>query len=462
MLSKVFDVAKRSLGAYQYAMNVTSNNISNAQTEGYTRQKVVFKTVASEYRGKLEWGSGVDVQNVTRQKNALVDDQLLIYNNAYADANKRSELLGQMESLLSEPSDEGLSKLMNGFFNSWSDLAANPSLSSYRQNLIQSADKLSNKFSTITRGYNQLKVDIKSDINEKVADLNSKLEDIKNINQKIFQATLKGIDANDLKDQRDKVVSDLSKYVNVKSSYDEKGNLSLTIGGIFAVDEGSTTKFKVVESTDGKINITATDDENAKVTLKGGELSALVDTYSNIIPSYQEKVDTIAQTIVDQVNALHVQGYTQHDPPLGGKSSVNDTDAIKFFEGYKDGKLVINDKILSDERYIAASKDSSSDNGENALAIANIAQKTIISGDTISDNYSKFIVQVGNDKKLVDQKATSNDTIITQLELQRDSYAGVSIDEEMTNMIEYQRAYQASSKLIKTADEMIQTLLQMV
>lgn len=462
MLSKVFDIGRRSLLANQYAMNVTSHNLANVNTEGYTRQRVVFTAETPEYKGFLEWGSGVKVQEVARLKNQLVDSQLLIYNSTYADANKKSELLGQMESLLAEPSDVGISKLMNNFFNAWADVAANPSLSAYRQNLIQAADKLSNKFKLLNSGYEQLKVDIKYELEEKVKDLNAKLNQIKLLNQKVFEAKLQGVVANDLQDERDKLVQDISKYVNVKASYNDKGHVSLSLGGAFGVDEGSSSEFKVVESSDGKLSISLVDDDNAKITLKSGEFAALVDIYSNMIPKYKQTLDNMANTIVNKVNEYHVQGFTLHQPPLGGKNNVSDPGAIKFFEGYIAGELKINELILHDDKYIAASLTSAPDNGENALRIANIAQSQVISGTTLSDYYSKFLVETGNDSTTNLQKVDSNRAILEQLQLQKDSYAGVSIDEEMTNMITYQRSYQASARVIRAADELLQSLLSMV
>ncbi|HOJ37976.1 MAG TPA: flagellar hook-associated protein FlgK [Ignavibacteriales bacterium] len=462
MLSKVFDIGRRSLLANQYAMNVTSHNLANVNTEGYTRQRVVFTAENPEYKGFLEWGSGVKIQEVTRIKNDLVNSQLLIYNGTYTDANKKSELLSQMESLLSEPSEVGISKLMNTFFNAWADLAANPSLSAYRQNLIQAADKLSNKFKLLNSGYEQLKVDIKYELEEKVKDLNAKLGQVKILNQKIFEARLQGVVANDMQDQRDKLVQEVAKYVNTKASINDKGHVSLSLGGAFGVDEGSSSEFKVVESTDGKLSIALVDDDNAKITLKSGELAALVDVYSNIIPKYKQTIDQMANIIVNKVNELHVQGFTLHQPPLGGKNSVNDPNAIKFFEGYINGELKINELILQDDRYITASLTSAPDNGENALRIANIAQSNVISGTTLNDFYSKFIVESGNDATTNLQKVEANKAILQQLQLQRDSYAGVSIDEEMTNMITYQRSYQASARVIKAADELLQSLLSMV
>jgi flagellar hook-associated protein 1 FlgK len=462
MLSKVFDIGRRSLSAYQYAMNVTSHNLANVNTEGFTRQRVVFQSETPEYHGSLEWGSGVKIQDIARIKNQLVDSQLVIYNSTYADANKKSELLSEMESLLSEPSEVGISKLMNTFFNSWADVAANPSLSAYRQNLIQAADKLSNKFKLINTGYAQLKQDMKFELQEKVNDLNAKLAQIKILNQKIFEAKLQNVVANDLQDQRDKLVQEISKYVNTKVSINDKGHLSLNLGGAFGVDEGNSAEFKVNETTDGKLTISMKDDENATITLKSGEFAAIVDVYNNTIPKFKSTIDNMAQTIVDKVNELHVQGFTFHQPPLGGKNSVNDPGAIKFFDGYINGELKINDLILQDDKYIAASLTSAPDNGENALRIANIAQNNVISGTTLNDFYSKFLVEVGNEATTNQQKVDSNKAILDQLQLQRDSYAGVSIDEEMTNMITYQRSYQASARVIKAADELLQSLLSMV
>jgi len=461
MLSKVFDIAKRSLSQYQYALNVTSHNIANAQNADYTKQRVSFATEKAEIVGGLEWGSGTKIDDVIRMKNDLIENQILAYTNKESGSSQRSEYLSQIESLYSEPSDLGLSKLMTEFFNSWHELAVSPNSNSLRANLVQTTEKMSNKFEMITAGMTQIKKDIKTEAEDMVMSLNKGLKEITDLNKKIFEQKTLGTNANDLSDQRDKLIREALQFANTQVTYDKEGSAQLSVGGVFAADKYTTVQFQVNETAAGKLYVSATNNDSARITFLDGKLDAALKTYNDFIPTYQNKLDETAKVIVDNVNNLHAQGYTLHDPPIGG-TTVSDPNANLFFDKYDKGKLFISEKILNDYNYIAASADGLSGNGEIALKIANLNSDKIYSGKTLPETYQSFIVTLGNDKKSSDQAQEANRLVLDQLEQQKSSVSGVSTDEEMTNIIQYQRSYQASARLIKAADEMLQTLLSMV
>ncbi|MEJ2616712.1 MAG: flagellar basal body rod C-terminal domain-containing protein, partial [Ignavibacteriaceae bacterium] len=174
---------------------------------------------------------------------------------------------------------------------------------------------------------------------------------------------------------------------------------------------------------------------------------------SNTIPQYQDNLNNVMNTLVESVNNVHSKGYTNTGSPETG---------INFFDSYQNGVLKINDRILSNNNYIAASSDGTSGNGDIAVSIAGLSSQALINGSTISDSYSNLVSSIGNDKNTSDQQANSGQLILQQLQDQKNSYSGVSIDEEMTNVITFQRSYDASAKLITVADQMLQTVLNLV
>jgi flagellar hook-associated protein 1 FlgK len=227
--------------------------------------------------------------------------------------------------------------------------------------------------------------------------------------------------------------------------------VSISIGGVFAVNRNNVSEFKVA-SINGKLGLT-TLDGNLDINITGGELSAQSDVYSNKIPEYLAKLDAVVQQLFDSVNTVHKTGHTLTDPPQTN---------ISFFECFTNGVLTINSDIISNPNLIAASSDGTAGNGQIALQISELMNQNLLNGSTLGDVYSNLVSQMGNEKLSASQSSESSLLILEQLSMQRASYSGVSIDEEMTNVIKFQRSYDASAKLIKVADEMLETLINMV
>jgi flagellar hook-associated protein 1 FlgK len=444
-LGKILDISKNSLAVYRKALDVTSNNIANASNADYSRQTVQF---ASESSDGIS-GTGVKILDITRVRNELVDRQIRGYSSKYSEADTRSSILGQVESLVQEPSDSSLNAFLTNFYNSWSELSVNPSSTALRLNVVQSASNLSSKFQGIYQGINQIKDDMVKDLQGKVDTLNYNLGQIQSLNQKIFEAQTSGQDTGALKDQRDKLIDDISGLANVNVTTNTSGDASITVGGIYAADRFVHTEF-AVNTKNGELSITPKNSD-VQAQLNGGEIYAMTDMYTNTLNQYTDTLDTIANSIMENVNNVHSQGTN-----LKGETGIS------FFSDYSDGVLKINDKISKDVNNIAVSADGTTGNGDIATKLASLKDQKLLNGKTIMDNYTNFISGIGSDKALADQNAEANQLVLTQLQNQRSATSGVSLDEEMTNVIRFQRSYDASAKLIKVADELLQSLLDMV
>ena len=197
----------------------------------------------------------------------------------------------------------------------------------------------------------------------------------------------------------------------------------------------------------------STIENEATATLSGGSLNALLKMHNNELPKQLATLDELAITLMENVNSIHSQGFSVTDPPL---TSIN------FFTNYENGKLEINEDILNDPYYIAISEDGM--RGDNAIAIrlAELKNGEILNGRTLSENYSDFISGIANDLNLQEQNVESYTMVLTQLHQTKLEYSGVSTDEEMMNVMKYQRSYDAAAKLITVADELMQTLLTLV
>ena len=450
-ISRIFDISQRSLSAYQQALDITSHNIANASNPDYSRQKPLLTPEKSESSGSLVFGTGVKLELIQRQRDSLIDSQIRANNQKYSDNSKRSDILGQVEQLFGEPSDLGLSNTMSSFFNSWSEASVSPNSSSLRFNVLRSAENLSNKVKDIYDGLNDIKSSLMSDAKTVVTSINNYLQEIQSLNKQIFEVNLKDQQPNDLLDQRDLVIDKLSKLVNINVTTDSSNSAIVSVGGMFAADKTFAKEFQLTEEN-GKLSVISGVD-SYPLNLTSGELFAITDIYSKTIPGYVEKIDSMMTALADSVNELHATGHTISDPVETG---------LNFFESYIDGELTINQDILQDPNKIAFSKDGTIGNAEIATKIAELSNSKILNGSTLADNYGALISEIGSQKQSSDQMAQSNQLILQQLDQQKASVSGVSIDEEMTNVIKFQRSYQASAKMIKIADEMLQTILNMV
>lgn len=451
-INRLFGISSRSLGVYQKALAVTSNNIANSSNPDYSRQRVIFGSSPAEYQTRIAFGSGVTIDDVRRVKNQITDNQIWKYNQSNSSSSKHSQILSSVESLFQEPSEYGLSNILNSFFNSWNKLSVNPTSVPVRMNVLQSAQKLSNKINTLYNGMLQVKSDTKAEAGDVVKTLNSTLSELQEVNKQIYSIGVNVKAPNTLLDTRDKLINELSKYANINVTYEKDNTVNVSVGGLFAVDRLNRTEFKVNENSAGQLNI-QTSDGATNMSLTGGSLNAITTVYNQDIPDYLKQLDTVTNTIYNQVNSLHSKGYTITNPQQTG---------INFFSSYSDGKLVINKDIVNNVNNIAVSSDGSEGNNDIALQIASLKDTKLINGLTVLQSYSNLVSQVGNDKKTSDEKTQTTQLVLNQLQNQKAATSGVSIDEEMINVLKYQRAYDASAKLIKVADEILQTLLQMV
>lgn len=451
-VSKLMDIAKQGIQVHRTAVDLASHNIANVNNPNYSRQRIIFGTRGLEdfYSGVV--GGGVKIQDLLRVRDSLLDKQIREYNSQYSNHNKRSETLGQIETLFTEPSDLGFGNLMNEFFNSFNELAVTPNSLPLRGQVVGKANQLIAKVNSINDGIQNIKANSLQEAKDKVIQMNSLVKQVQELNKQIFMTDVSGHNASDLMDERDAAVAELSKIVNVQIFIDDKGSYNLSVGGVFAADRYHYNEFKV-EEADGVLSIRTADDA-ARIMLNGGELFALTNLYNKRIPDYQTKFDSIVQTLVDKVNEIHYAGFSIHDPPLTG---------IDFFSGYVERKLSINPLIQEDAKHIAVSVDGTSGNGELALQIFDLTKdKTLLNGRTLSENYTDLINELGSEKLYNEKNAENNQVVLDQLEIQQASVSGVSLDEEMTNIIAFQKSYEASAKLIQVASDMLKTLINAV
>jgi flagellar hook-associated protein 1 FlgK len=349
---------------------------------------------------------------------------------------------------------------MSEFWNAWQDLTNNPSGSVERTVLVAKSEMLTATFSKNYEDLQKIQRDIDWNVEGAVEEINRLSETMVNLNQKVIQVESSGHMANDYRDQRDLVLKELSALIDIDSFEDANGGITVSVGSGQALVEGAHTyKLSTQGNASGHQDVTWLDSSGNTViitnTVSKGKLKGWLDARDVDIDNWLNKLDTLAQNLMTEINPLHATGY-------GLEGSTNND----FFTGAASAAgIQVNPLIANDDNLIAAAQgiDKPGDN-RNAIAIAKLRESQTMNGNTAT--FSTYYDSVVSDVGLAVQQATTyydhQSQMVLQVENYRESISGVSIDEEAVNLIKYQNAYQAAAKLINTADEMLETVLAII
>ncbi|WP_159885434.1 flagellar hook-associated protein FlgK [Paenibacillus puerhi] len=465
------ELAKRSLFTQQAALTTTGHNIANANTRGFTRQVVnmvaakpieAVGMMRSNIPGQM--GQSVEFTSITRIREGFLDKQFYNEHKGYGEWTVRQDTLEKLESIINEPSDTGLRQVMDNFWNSWQELSKQPDNLETRAVVKESALALTDAFNSVARKLNDLTSDLNDNIDVKITQVNSTLQQIAALNGEIYRIEGLGNNANDLRDQRDVLLDDLSKVINISVTEDANG---------YTVMMGNQTLVTGQAPTEFNLNLV-----NAAypTNLASGELFALKESTTKYVDEYKRQLNSLATTIVGSVNTAHQEGYTLKGPAAtrGGLFFSAITDPAKAAE-----QMGVSSTITDDVENIAASKATFSDNGvdkvvrgnnEMALQIAGIKNtkynfetsgldKIILNGGTFDEFLRAVVGQIGVQSQEATRQAANQKILVDQVDSRRQAVSGVSLDEEMANMIKFQHAYNAAARALTTFDEALDKVI---
>ena len=456
--------ATKGLLVQQSALQTTSHNILNANTEGYSRQKVTMVADNPYTLGGIgQLGTGVRIASIDRIVDPYVNNQLRNENSSLEMYNQKSDVLGQLEGIFNEPSTTGLNNNLSKVFASWTYLGSNPELATAKTMVAQNSETFTDTLHHMSNQIDNLHEGTVQDIEKNVLDFNSKVTQLDSLNKQIFNMTSQGQAPNDLLDQQDKILSELSGIAGVEAIPDKFNRVSVTVGKQEVL---TTDKINKVSATDaGQLKVNNTNIEITSGTIKGSQ-EALVE-----IDVKKQDLNELAYTFATAVNKVHSDG---------GKGT-------DFFELGTDGNyatsIQVNKAILADVSKINAGKNIETvvgGDGTRAQAIASLQNtklgypvdptgieydsdtmtiKNQVGGSTVSGAYNDSVTQMGIVKQQADNMVDSQGSLVSLLEARRDSVSGVSINEEVTNTITYQSAFEANSRIISVVSEMLDTLI---
>ena len=459
----VLNIAKDSLLSHQTAINLTGTNIANANTSGYSRQRASFSTLAQS----------VEIAGIERIYDQFLGVQINEQANDLGDSEAKKDALGGIEMIFNETDGGGINELLNKFWNAWEDLSANPSGQAERQTLVSVSQSLASMF----RSYSDQLIVAQNDANARmpvmVDQINDYASDIADVNVRILLAGDNDTDEpglNSLRDKRANLLSELAEIVDFHSVKDSDDSVSVFLSnGMPLVEGGETWELDVVTenhpSNSSFYDVVFKDaaDVVINTSITKGKLAAFLDvrdvTVSNADETgYMDKLDALAAAFVEKVNDQHKLGYDM-DQNLGEDFFVFDIDPEVEEAGY----MKVSAAIVADINKIAASETVNGD-GENAVSMNAIKDELTMndSKSTFSSYYSSLVGQVGQDVAYVNRSFDHHTNLMSQLTNRKEGISGVSIDEEMMNLIRYQTGYNASARLFGAAQELADTLMNLV
>lgn len=457
----LLNTAKDGLLSHRAAINITGCNITNVNTPGYTRQVPVFSSWGCVDIGAGQVQLSVGIEKIERVYDRFLGFQIndKMHDLGYSEAKKGA--LERVEIIFNESSGGGINELLNKFWSSWEDLSANPTGQVERDALVSASQNLASIF----RSSSEELVSVQNYANTEIAGLidqaNSYMSDIADLNNKIAAIKTGKGDANDLKDKRAEALKGLAEIFDFQHLEDSNGSVNVFLSNGMPLVMGHQTwelGVKVNPANSSFYDVVFQDNPDEKVpdnTITKGKLAGFIEIRDDKIPNYMSDLDSLAESIINEVNTQHQLGYdVGHN--LGGV----------FFEpatatAAKD--MRVSTDIVADVNKIAASE-TVNDDGGNAEAIGALKDKLFMNSNTSTFNsyYASFVGKVGQDLADEERGLDHHTNLMNQLINKREGISGVSIDEEMTNLIRYQLGYNAAARLCNVADELIDTLLNLV
>lgn len=489
---------KRGLYTQQSALYTTGHNISNANTLGYSRQRVNMQATAGFPGVGLNagtmpgfLGTGVEAGSIQRIRDSFVDQQYRQESNKLGYWESRSKAIGQMEDALAEPSEYGLQKSLSEFWQSLQTLAANPENGGARAVVVERGEAVADSFNYMHKSLSEIQTNLGKEIGFSTTDINSIMEQIVNLNKQIAQVEPNGYMPNDLYDARDMLLDELATYVPIEVSYEKSGGRALPIaeGTVTVSIKTNGTSIKVIEGKEfSKISVDGADSEgnpsgpmtgfkftggpadNTTLTVdnmqKTGSLRSTIDSFGYIegtetkglYPDMLAELNKMAEAFANEMNSIHSQGTD-----LKGNPGGNFFDATTPGQPFTAENIKVSDELKKNPDRLAASDSTEAEvgNGKIAKKLADLQFKglTGLGGANIQSYYSGVIGKLGVDGKQAVNMTTTSVNLLGAVSNRRDSISSVSLDEEMTDMIRFQQAYNASARMITVIDETLDKII---
>jgi len=463
----VLDVGRRGMLLSQTAMQTTSHNITNRTTEGYSVQRVEQTTNPTIGEGNFRMGTGAKLSAITRMNNPWIEKQLEKENSTFSQIEQKVAGLSRLEAAVNEQSVKGLSDNIGNFFNAFREIANNPESAVSRTQVREAAVNLVAGFQNARKQISDVTADMNKSIEYNIGEVNAIAKELSTINQKIQDIEVGGHNiANDERDHRDLLLKKLSEKIDIHYAEDKStGMINVTAGSNAILVAGTTfNQLKTAETSDGKVNVYNELSKGGTLVdisdqVKSGKVGAAFEVRDGTTAQLLSHLEDLAYNIASEVNKAHVEGFDQY-----GSTGFSFFETKDKTQPFSINNFQLSDRIVENVSRIAvASKPNAPGDNTVANVINNLQSRPFMEDGkyTFDDFYNSKVSEIGILTQRANSSFDSQRNTVDQLKNIRESLSGVNMDEEAAKMIEYQKSFEASARLIKTADEMMDTVLNL-
>jgi flagellar hook-associated protein 1 FlgK len=483
---------RSGLDAARRALDVVGQNVSNANTNGYTRQEVSFVS-ADPTKVIRSAGRGISEVNVLRYRDEFLDRQYRNRTGLQGFFDTLSTQMGQVEQVMGDLSETGLRNAVDQFFNTWDTLSAHPTDPSARAQVVSAAQGFIEMAKDAFGQLQTLRANADEAIQSNVNDINSAEKQLADLNQEIMKQEIGGRQtANDLRDQRDRLLDSLAKLAGTTNVVHEDGTATVYLGTLPLVDKQSAYPIDMTTAMESDLDPSGLTSVQQKLTtltwngttapavISSGSVAGLIAVRDKVAPQYMKYLDNLVRTVATQVNTLHTAADTAGNPQIG---FFTDSTGDPLLGTNKWMDIQVNAAIVADPSKIVAAgtvpgivippattpPPPAANDGERALSIARLRDQAIMSGAPVGTRQvtaSEYLRSVSSQLGIAVAQAQSQSEAaalqVSQADKQRQSVSGVSLDDEMTKMIQFQQTYNAAARMMTTMDEMLDVVVNRV
>lgn len=467
-LFNTLNLGARSMMAEEVGVEVTGQNLANASNPAYSRQRVVMQASTPTPTVIGMEGTGVEAASIQQVRNQLLDGQIQAESSVGGYWNTQQSLLEDAQTQLGEflnlsssgtsgtsdstTTSSDLSDQLNSLFNAFQSVATSPTDPAARQSLVNTAQSLASSFNQASQNLSALNDQLNTSIGAGVTSANQILSDIASLNGQIAKATASGGNANDLVDSREQDLENLAQLTNLQTTANADGTVSVSIGGQQLVSGGTLSDTLATYDPGNGQLLVQTATSGTPLTLAGGSIQGTIDARDGTLTTLRNNLDSMASTLITQVNGIYKNGY-----------DLNGNQGADFFTGSDAGSIGVNAALLTDPSQVQAAGSNAAGDNTVALQLAQLGNQSLgaLNNQTLSGACALSVQNFGNALSSANDQVNNYNSVNTMLLNQRDSVSGVSLEEETTNLINYQKAYEASAKIISTVDKMLSTVIAM-
>jgi flagellar hook-associated protein 1 len=450
-LNTALSIGMQALDAAQAALNVTSNNIANANTPGYTEEVPQLSENQQTVVGGEVSGGGVTLDAIQSIRSELINLQIAQQTSAQSSANTESASLQQVQTYFGTTGTD-IATALTSLTSSLTALSANPTNGADQQGVLTAAQNLANAFNTTASGLTTAQSAADGQVTQTVSQINELTQQIAQLNSQMSQSTQPGQDGGTIEDQRDELVQQLSSLTGISVSQSSSGEVITTGNGTPLVMGSQSFNLQTTTGSNGFQQVLDSNGNNITSSIQGGQLGGSIAIRDQVIPGYLTQLNTLASQFATAINTAQAEGTD---------SNGNAGQPLFTIPASATGAAAGISVALTSGSQIAISSDGSTGSNGNVAKLSAALTNALPSGETPANAYASLVFQVGNDASNANMQSSAIGQSLLQLTNQQSSTSGVSIDDETTNLIRFQTAYEAGARIVSTIAQLNTDTLDM-